>query len=85
MLGKIIRAMALRRKTTTKAKEVCELFGDNCQKLHSHFFNLVDKFCFGEEDESGEVVSKGTDFSSITPEQRKEMSELSSVVYNYLD
>lgn len=66
-------------------KEVCELFGDNCQKLHSHFFNVVDKFCFGEEDENGEDVQKGTDFSSITPEQRKEMSELSSVVYNYLD
>lgn len=65
-------------------KEVCEIFGDNFQELREHLFTLIDKFCFGEEDENGEDVQKSADFI-ITPEQHKEMTELSSMVYNYLD
>lgn len=62
-------------------EEICRLFGDNYQQLHSHFFGLIDKFCFNEEDENKE---KAAEFVT-TPEQCVELTELGGAVYNYLN
>lgn len=65
-------------------EEICGLFGNNYHKLRGGFFKLIDKFCYGEEDENGEPMERSADFI-VNDEQLGKLRKIASAVYNYLD